>query len=85
MTFSYYFSILKVLHTAVQHRDERLQTTVIDYVDLLFDKFSKADEGVYICERTLDVHKKQVNVTVKMIGRLVFIVCFFFSFQCWIF
>ena len=67
---SFDFPILfpQVLHTAVQHRDERLQTTVIDYVDLLFDKFSKADEGVYICERTLDIHKKQVNVTVKMIG-----------------
>ena len=71
---------MKVLHEAVQHRDEKAQTKIIDYVDLLFDKFSRADEGLYICERALGGHKKQKNVTVKMIG-----MCLSLFFKCYIY
>jgi len=52
----------------VIHRDDTSNTNVIDYADLPFPNFAKADEGVYACERTLGGIKKEVNVTINMIG-----------------
>eukprot|EP00111_Clytia_hemisphaerica_P018541 TCONS_00054846-protein len=53
----------------VIHRDytDNNRGGTLDYADLVFTKFSKNDEGVYICKRILDKHVKAKNVTLKLI------------------
>ena len=59
----------KSLTDVVVHRDDNTNNNIVDYADLPFQDFTKADEGVFVCERTLgDGLKKEANVTIKMIG-----------------
>ena len=54
----------------VEHEDQVSPTgNHIDYANLLFSKFSKADEGVYICKRTLHTNVQAKNVTLKLISK----------------
>ena len=54
----------------VIHRDHTESNRgTVDYADLTFPKFSKDDEGVYICKRKLGSHVQEKNVTIKKISK----------------